>query len=85
MNISLTPQLRALIKAKVDTGMYNNASEVVREALRLLNEQDKLKALKKEVLKQEIAIGVASLEKGDSTSISISTIANNVLKSKKLK
>ncbi|MEM0996131.1 MAG: type II toxin-antitoxin system ParD family antitoxin [Bacteroidota bacterium] len=34
MNVSLTPKLEALIKEKVDSGMYSNASEVVREALR---------------------------------------------------
>ena len=36
MNISLTPQLEAYIQQKVATGHYNNASEVVREALRVL-------------------------------------------------
>lgn len=41
MNVSLTPQLETLIRQKVETGRYNNASEVVREALRLLDDQDK--------------------------------------------
>jgi len=36
MNVSLTPKLDALIRGKVASGLYNNASEVVREALRLL-------------------------------------------------
>ena len=40
MNVSLTPQLERLINRKVKTGMYQTASEVVREALRLLNERD---------------------------------------------
>ncbi len=40
MNVSLTPQLEALVRQKVETGLYNNASEVVREALRLLDERD---------------------------------------------
>ena len=30
MNISLTPHLEALVKQKVDTGLYNSASEVIR-------------------------------------------------------
>ena len=34
MNVSLTPKLEGFVKAKVKTGDYNNASEVVREALR---------------------------------------------------
>ena len=40
MNISLTPKLEGFVKAKVKTGDYNNASEVVREALRVLQERE---------------------------------------------
>lgn len=36
MNVSLTPELEQYIRRKVDSGLYSNASEVVREALRLL-------------------------------------------------
>lgn len=36
MNVSLTPELEQYIRAKVESGLYGNASEVVREALRLL-------------------------------------------------
>lgn len=36
MNVSLTPELEQFIRRKVDSGLYSNASEVVREALRLL-------------------------------------------------
>jgi antitoxin ParD1/3/4 len=41
MNVSLTPHLEDFIRQKVETGRYNNASEVVREALRLLDDQDR--------------------------------------------
>jgi antitoxin ParD1/3/4 len=41
INISLTPQLEALIRQKVETGMHNNASEVVREALWLMEERER--------------------------------------------
>ena len=43
MNISLTPELERFIDGKVDSGLYNNASEVVREGLRLLKEQDEVR------------------------------------------
>lgn len=46
MNVSLTPQLEEMVRSKVATGRYNNASEVVREALRLLDEHDRLKELR---------------------------------------
>lgn len=36
MNVSLTPELEQYIRRKVESGLYSNASEVVRDALRLL-------------------------------------------------
>ena len=44
MNVSLTPELQEFIAAKVRWGRYNSASEVVREALRLLEEHDSERA-----------------------------------------
>jgi antitoxin ParD1/3/4 len=35
MNVSLTPELEQFVQTKVQSGRYNSASEVVREALRL--------------------------------------------------
>ena len=40
MNVSLTPELEALVNEKVRGGLYGTASEVVREALRLLKQRD---------------------------------------------
>jgi antitoxin ParD1/3/4 len=61
MNVSLTPQLEALVNAKVKNGMYQTASEVIREGLRLLKERDeeKQKRLREDVLAgfDEIARG----------------------------
>lgn len=65
MNISLTPQLETFVKQKVETGMYNSASEVMREALRLLEERDALQNARLEALKEDITQGIASVEKGD--------------------
>jgi antitoxin ParD1/3/4 len=62
MNISLTPQLEELVKRKVASGMYNNASEVIREALRLLDEHERARA---EVLRAAIAVGYAQVERGE--------------------
>lgn len=43
MHVSLTPQLESLVKDQVESGLYNSSSEVVREALRVWNEQQEYK------------------------------------------
>jgi antitoxin ParD1/3/4 len=60
MNISLTPQLEELVKSKVDSGLYGSASEVMRDALRLLDERDRLRAMRLEELRAEIKKGIDS-------------------------
>jgi antitoxin ParD1/3/4 len=50
MNIHLTPELEQLVHGKVQSGRYNSASEVVREALRLMEERD----LRKEQIRRRI-------------------------------
>jgi antitoxin ParD1/3/4 len=72
MHVSLTAKLEEFVKAKVEAGLYNNASEVVREALRLLLEQDELRRLKLERLREELAKGDADLTAGHYTSLSSS-------------
>lgn len=41
MNVSLTPELEQFVQEKVDSGRYTSASEVVREALRLMEKRDR--------------------------------------------
>jgi antitoxin ParD1/3/4 len=53
MNISLTPQLEKLVKKKVESGHYGSASEVMREALRLLAERDHRQSVRIEELRAE--------------------------------
>jgi antitoxin ParD1/3/4 len=60
MNISLTPHLEQMIREKIASGSYNSASEVVREALRLLEQEDQLRTLKMEKLRQDIQEGLDS-------------------------
>src|SRR5947208_13458822 len=59
MNINLTPQLEELVREKVSSGRYNSASEVIREALRLMEEQDRWTA-KLAQLRQDIREGLES-------------------------
>jgi antitoxin ParD1/3/4 len=52
MNVSLTPELKRFIEGKVESGLYNNASEVVREGLRLLKESDELRGKLREQIER---------------------------------
>ena len=61
MNISLTPELEQLVSDKVKTGLYQTASEVVREGLRLLRERDQ----RVEALRRDIRAGFEAVERGD--------------------
>ena len=60
MNVHLTPELEQLVQNKVKTGRYNSASEVMREALRLMEERDLAKA----EVRKKIAAGMESLRQG---------------------
>jgi antitoxin ParD1/3/4 len=71
MNISLTPQLEALVKNKVASGLYGSASEVMRDALRLLEERDRRQLLRVEELRAEIKKG---LDSGDPTPLEVDSI-----------
>ena len=60
MNVNLSPQLEAMVKAKVASGRYTSASEVVREALRLMEHQDQLRDLQLQELRRAIQEGLDS-------------------------
>lgn len=67
MNISLTPELERRIAEKVDSGLYTTASEVVREALRLLfsDEASRRQQRTKAWLDAEIHAGLDELDRGE--------------------
>jgi antitoxin ParD1/3/4 len=60
MNVSLTKELERLVNDKVKGGLYRSASEVVREALRLLEERDRLQQFHLEELRRDIRKGLDS-------------------------
>ena len=64
MNVNLSPHLEDMVRQKVSSGLYTSASEVVREALRMMEAQDQLRAAKLDQLRQDIREG---LESGEST------------------
>lgn len=60
MNVNLTPFLEKMVRDKVNSGLYTSASEVIREALRLMDEQDSIRKAKIELLRQDIQAGIKS-------------------------
>jgi antitoxin ParD1/3/4 len=65
MNVSLTPELEKFVSAKVESGRYNSASEVVREALRLLEEHDSARASQLAGFNEELGRRLAALDRGE--------------------
>lgn len=68
MNVSLTKELENFIGELVASGMHFSASEVVRDGLRLLKEQEALKKMRVEELRAEIMLGIEDLKTGNSMS-----------------
>jgi antitoxin ParD1/3/4 len=64
MNVSLTKELEGIVEQKVKSGMYNSASEVVREGLRLLQQRDEMREARLNALRAEIQKGIDDLEAG---------------------
>lgn len=67
MNVSLTPKLEELVQEKVASGLYNSASEVIREALRLLDERDRTRDARLGALRKDIVVGLDQLARGASS------------------
>lgn len=65
MNVSLTPELEKFVGNKVESGRYNSASEVVREALRLLEEHDQARGAQMAAFNQELGRRMDSLDRGE--------------------
>src|SRR5437016_4663638 len=66
MNVSPTPKLAALVAERVRSGRYQSASEVVSEALRLLEDVEEVHAARLKELRKEIAAGLKDLDRGRS-------------------
>ena len=73
LNVSITPHFSKFVRDKVKSGRYSNASEVVREALRRL-EQEELVAQQSTIVdpdnvQEAVLQGLRSIERGDFTEL----------------
>ena len=71
MNVSLSSTFETYIQKQLDEGTYNNASEVIREALRLKIQQDEIYQTKLQALRAAIIRGEQS---GEASSFDIQEI-----------
>lgn len=65
MNVDLTPEFEQLVQDKVRSGQYNSASDVVCEALKLLRQNDELRAIQLQDFRDRIETGLSQLERGE--------------------
>ncbi|HXT29844.1 MAG TPA: type II toxin-antitoxin system ParD family antitoxin [Vicinamibacterales bacterium] len=68
-NISLTPEQDAFVERIVEAGEYQNASEAVRDALRVLQQRRKEDGLRLKALRAQLKAGVDALDRGDFSEI----------------
>lgn len=64
LNVSLTPDLSRFVESRLRSGKYQSASELVREALRLLEGRDQTLPASVQQLKDEIEVGLRQLRQG---------------------
>lgn len=65
MTVELSPKLEALLKEKLETGRYQSADEIMREALQLLDEQDRFLTLQRDDIRSKIREGQESLRRNE--------------------
>lgn len=72
MNVSLTPELEKFVQEKVESGRYTSASEVVREALRLMEKRDQRLVEREQALaafQAELDRRIAELDRGEGIAV----------------
>ena len=68
MNVSLTPELEEFVHNRVQSGRYTSASEVVREALRALEEREQLRTVQLAEFNRELERRIAAMDRGEGIS-----------------
>jgi antitoxin ParD1/3/4 len=79
MNVNLTPEMAEYVSAELKSGDYASASELVREALRVLKRDREVEAEKLALLRAAIDAGIEDAEQGRFSDRSVSDIVKGVL------
>lgn len=65
MNVVLTPKLEEFVDAQASEGSYKDSSEVIRAALRLMTERERIRQAKLDALREAVAKGDEALASSD--------------------
>ena len=65
LSVSLTPEMETLVNERISSGMYESASDVVDDALRMLKEHHQMRRLSLDELTREISVGTEQIAMGD--------------------
>lgn len=79
MNVSLTAEMVEFVENEVSNGDYVSASEVVRDALRVMRHEKELEAAKVRLLRAELDHGIEQAELGEFSERSVDEIVQSVL------
>ncbi len=81
MHVSLTNELESRVKAKVESGLYNNASEVIGEALRFMDtHEDWIHEVKLARLREQLKVGADQLDRSEGIAIESRSALDSLFK-----
>lgn len=78
MNVNLTEKLARFVQGEVEQGNYQNASEMVRHALRVLAHEKELAASREDMFQEAVLVGLAQADAGEFSPRSLDDIFNEV-------
>ena len=79
MNVSMTKEMVAFVDDQIKSGRYVSASEVMRDGLRLLQQEKAVELEKLQILRREIAMGLSDVGAGRMSKRSVKDIARSVI------
>lgn len=78
MELIVSPDVGRILREKVESGHYATTDDVLREALRLLDERDRLRAIRLEELRAEVAIGIREADQAMAAPLDMNDVRKKV-------
>lgn len=82
MNVNLTQEMADFVESQLASGDYVTASELVRDALRILRRDREIESEKTEILRRAIDQAISQAERGEFSGRSVTEIVESVLREK---